>query len=73
LSLRAGWKINYSGTKDDQIGDRPRVLNTIEGFSYGAGLNVNVSKMNVQVDYSMTQMDILDNVHRISVRVGQLQ
>jgi hypothetical protein len=73
LSLRAGWKLNYSGTEVDQIGDRPAVPNTIENLSFGAGLNVNVSNMNVQVDYSMTQMDILDNVHRISVRVGALK
>jgi hypothetical protein len=74
LSLRAGWKVNYSGTESDLIGDRPlhrtSVSNTIENLSLGAGINVNVSNMNLQVDYSMTHMDILDNVHRISVRFG---
>ncbi len=70
ISFRTGWKLNYSGTEADQVGERPAVSNTIEGLSFGTGLNVNVSNMNLQVDYSMTQMDILDNVHRISVRFG---
>ncbi len=70
LSFRGGYKLNYSGTQTDQGADRPSVDNTIEGFSLGAGLNVNVSNMNVKVDYTMTMMDILDNVHRISVHFG---
>jgi hypothetical protein len=70
ISLRAGYKLNFSGTKDEQTEDRPSVFNTIEGFSFGAGVNVDVSNMNLQIDYSMTQMEILDNVHRISVRFG---
>jgi hypothetical protein len=70
VSFRAGWKLNYSGTEADQIGDRPAVSNTIEGLSFGAGVHVPVSNMNLQIDYSMTQMDVLDSVHRLSVRFG---
>lgn len=70
ISFRGGYRFNYSGTKTDQSGERLSVDNTIEGFSLGAGLNATVSNINVRVDYTMTVMDILDNVHRISVHFG---
>lgn len=70
ISVRGGYKLNYSGTKIDSTSTRGEIKSTIEGVSLGAGLNVDVTGYNIKVDYAFTKMDLFDNVHRVSVRFG---
>ncbi len=73
VSIRGGWKFNYSGVDDTkrnefdgEIIDVPR---TEEGFSLGGGLNIPLGKRNVIVDYAYTDFGILDSVNRFSILV----
>jgi hypothetical protein len=70
LFLRAGYKFNYSGTDDGGSARRDAVNTTIEGLSLGAGLQYEVSGYDVAIDYAYTQMDLLDAVHRFTLRFG---
>jgi len=70
LFLRGGYKFNYSGVEDDATLTRPAVQTSIEGFSLGGGIQYDMSGNQIGVDYAFTQMDLLDNVHRFSLRVG---
>lgn len=70
FSLRFGYKINYSGTKDKGTSWRGPIATTIEGFSAGVGARLDIGNYDVQFDYAFTQMDLLDNVHRITVSFG---
>ena len=70
LFLRGGYKFNYSGNEDSATAERPAVRTTIEGFSLGGGVQYLVSDYELAIDYAFTQMDLLNNVHRISLRVG---
>ena len=54
IAGRIGWKAGYSGAED-------------EGLSAGAGVKFSQGNLKVGLDYSFTQFDLLDNVHRISV------
>ena len=71
LFLRTGYKLGYSGTQDDGTSFRDPIDTTIEGLSLGAGLLVDVGGNAFAVDYAFTQMELLDAVHRFSVRVGR--
>ena len=52
IALRTGYKLNYD----------------VEGFTFGAGLNADVSGARLGVDYSYGGMgDFLDAVHRITI------
>jgi opacity protein-like surface antigen len=68
--VRAGYKFNYSGTKDKGTSWRGPVETTIEGFSVGVGAKLGISDYSVSFDYAFTQMKLLDNVHRITVGFG---
>ena len=70
ISVRGGYKFNYSGTDDGGTSSRAAINTTIEGFSAGVGFNTSVAGYNVRLDYAYTQMDILDAAHRITVAVG---
>jgi hypothetical protein len=70
VSVRGGYKLNYSGVTSDTTSTRGKIKATIEGVSLGAGLNFDVSAYNIKVDYAFTKMDLFDNVHRITVRFG---
>lgn len=70
IFLRGGYKFNYSGTTDGGTSLRPAVDTTIEGISFGASIQYNISGYNVGVDYTYTQMDLLKNVNRISLRIN---
>jgi hypothetical protein len=70
ISVRGGWKLNYSGTDDGGTSSRSAINSTIEGLSLGAGVKTNVEGYEVGVDYSFTKMDLLSAAHRISVSVG---
>ncbi len=68
LFIRGGYKFNYSGSKDDGRITRNPTNTTIEGGSVGGGVKLTFSDYVVSVDYTFTQMDILDNVHRITIQ-----
>lgn len=70
LFLRGGYKFNYSGVSDGGTSERDPVKTTIEGFTLGGGIQYGVSGYDLAIDYAFTQMDLLDNTHRISLRVG---
>jgi hypothetical protein len=75
FSVRAGYKLNYSGTNEaiPSTSAKARAGNintTIEGISAGAGLKTTLAGYTVGIDYSYTQMDLLDAAHRITVAIG---
>jgi len=62
LSVRGGYKFNYSG-----IRDRRGYKLTDEGYSAGIGLIVPTPWVNLRLDYAFTNFEIFDNVHRFTV------
>jgi len=70
LSIRGGYKFNYSGTEDDGTKFRPKLSTTLEGASFGAGVKVPVKDYDIRIDYAFTSMDLYDGVHRISLSFG---
>lgn len=68
--LRGGYKFNYSGVEDEGTAERAAIQTTIEGFSLGGGIQYGLSGYDVAIDYAFTQMDLLNDVHRISLRIG---
>jgi len=70
LSIRGGYKFNYSGTEDEGTRQRPKLSTTLEGASFGAGVKVPVSGYDIRVDYAFTTMDLYDGVHRVSLSFG---
>jgi hypothetical protein len=70
LSVRGGWKFNYTGAEDDGTSTRAPIKQSIEGLSVGGGLRVDFSGYDLRFDYAMTSMDLLDSVHRITLTVG---
>ena len=70
ISVRGGYKLNYSGADDGGSTFRDAIKTTIEGFSAGAGFNTTVADYGVRVDYSYTSMDILDAAHRVTLSVS---
>lgn len=71
LFLRGGYKFNYSGSKDDGTSNREPIATSIEGVSLGGGIQYEISGYGVAIDYAFTQMDLLDNVHRLTLRIGR--
>jgi len=70
ISLRGGYKFNYSGTQSASTSTRAAINTTIERYSLGAGLNVDAYGYKVAIDYAFTKMDLFDDAHRVSVRFG---
>jgi hypothetical protein len=70
LSVRGGYKVGYSGAQDDGTSTRAAIKQSIEGLSIGGGVRVEMSGYVVHFDYAMTQMDILDAVHRVTLSIG---
>lgn len=70
LFLRGGYKFNYSGREDDGTTNRDPIATSIEGASFGGGIQYEISGYGVGIDYAFTQMDLLDNVHRFTLRIG---
>jgi len=70
ISVRGGWKLNYTGASDDGTTTRASIKQSIEGLSLGGGIKVAMQDYVVRVDYAFTKMDLLDNVHRVSLRLG---
>ena len=71
LFLRAGYKFNYSGISDDGTSERDAIDTSIEGISLGGGIQYDLSGMVIGIDYAFTQMELLNNVNRISLRVSR--
>jgi len=69
LFLRTGYKLNYSGTNDGGNSLRNAVDTSVEGLSFGGGIQHTLSGYNIAVDYAYTQMDLLDNTHRITLKI----
>ena len=67
FDVRAGYKFNYSDTKDAGNSLRAPIQTSIEGLSAGIGANVNLADYNLRFDYSFTQMSILNDVHRFTL------
>ena len=70
LFLRGGYKFNYSGTDDGGTDARQAVETTIENFSLGGGLQYEVGDKPLAIDYAFTSMELLNDVHRVTLRVG---
>lgn len=71
LFLRGGYKLNYAFADDGGTSSRDAIDTTIEKYSFGAGVQYEVSDMHVGVDYAFTGMELFDNVHQITLRVGR--
>ncbi|MBM4159998.1 MAG: PorV/PorQ family protein [Ignavibacteria bacterium] len=70
LSIRGGWKFNYTGAEDEGRSTRAPIKQSIEGLSVGGGVHVEMGGYDLRFDYAMTSMDILDSVHRVTLTVG---
>lgn len=70
LFLRGGYKFNYSGVTDGGTADREPISATVEGVSLGGGLQYPVSNVVLAIDYAFTQMDLLNNTHRFTLKIG---
>jgi hypothetical protein len=70
LSVRGGYKVGYTGAQDDGTSTRAAIKQSIEGLSVGGGVRVEMSGYVVHFDYAMTQMEILDAVHRVTLSIG---
>lgn len=70
LSLRAGYKLNYSDTQDPGRTNRNPIETSIEGWSVGGGVHTTWRDYDVRIDYAFTDMKILKDVHRFSIRFG---
>lgn len=70
LFLRGGYRLNYAGAEDDGTSLRDPIDTSIEGASLGGGIQYEISGYAVAIDYAFTQMDLLNNVHRFSLRLG---
>jgi len=54
LFLRGGYKFNYDTQK----------------YTVGAGINMQIGRRIISIDYAFVDMDVLDSTHRISVTLG---
>lgn len=70
LALRAGYKLNYSDIEDPGRTNRNPIQTSIEGWSVGGGVHTTWSDYDVRIDYAFTDMKILKDVHRFSIRLG---
>jgi hypothetical protein len=70
ISLRGGYKFNYSGTTETPFLGSSAVDNTIEGLSAGAGIHTTYDDYTINIDYSYTKMQLLDNAHRFTIAIG---
>jgi hypothetical protein len=70
VSVRGGYKFNYTGTDETPGFGKSAVNTTIEGFSAGAGFKTTLNDWAIGLDYSYTQMDLLDAAHRITLTIG---
>lgn len=70
VSVRGGYKFNYSGVDDGGSSLAPAVKTSVEGFTVGAGFMTGFTDYNIHLDYAYTKMDIVKSVHRFTLSVG---
>jgi hypothetical protein len=70
LFLRGGYKFNYSGTNDGGNVERDPIDTTIEQFSLGGGVQYVLQDRPFGIDYAFTKMELLNDVHRVTLRIG---
>ena len=70
LSLRGGYKFNYSGTDEVTSTGGTAINSTIEGITAGAGVHTTMSGYGISFDYAYTHMDLLDAAHRFTLTIG---
>lgn len=70
IALRGGYKFNYIHTNDGGTSSRAPLGNTIEGLSLGAGVQTTFQDYGIGIDYAFSKMDLLDSVHRFTVRIS---
>ena len=70
IAFRGGYKFNYSGTSESPSLGSGEIDNTIEGLSLGAGIHTSFEDYRINVDYSYTKMQLLDNAHRFTVSIS---
>ncbi|MEW6510963.1 MAG: PorV/PorQ family protein [Bacteroidota bacterium] len=70
ISVRGGYKFNYSGVDDGGNSFSPAIKTTVESFTAGAGFMTKLSDYSIRVDYAFTKMDLVDSVHRITLSLG---
>ena len=71
LFIRGGYRFNYAGAEDDGTSLRDPIATSIEGVSLGGGIQYAVGGMTVAIDYAYTQMELLDSVHRFTLKVSR--
>lgn len=69
LFLRGGYKFGFTGSEDDGTSLRASVPFTTEAYSLGGGIQYRVSGYDLAVDYAFTQMQVVDDVHRLTLRL----
>ncbi|PSO44532.1 hypothetical protein BRC21_01240 [Candidatus Saccharibacteria bacterium SW_7_54_9] len=69
LFLRGGYKFNYSASEDDGTTARGPVETSIENFNVGAGIQQNISDVNLKIDYAYGDVDLLEGTHRITLNI----
>jgi hypothetical protein len=70
ISVRAGYKLNYSDVQDPGRTNRNPIQTSIEGWSMGGGIHTTWSDLDLRVDYAFTDMKLLPDVHRFSIHFG---
>jgi hypothetical protein len=70
LFLRGGYKFNYSGAADSGTASRDPIDTSVENYSLGGGIQYVIQDKPVAIDYAFTSMDLFENVHRVSLRIG---
>ncbi len=67
VSVRGGYKFNYSGVDDGGNSFADAINTSVEGFTLGAGFKTKFSDYGIGVDYAFTKMDLVDAVHRVTL------
>jgi len=70
LFLRAGYKFGFAnGAENDSTTIRQATRYSAENFSVGGGLQYRVSGYDLALDYAYTNMEFVNDVHRITLRL----
>jgi hypothetical protein len=70
LTVRGGYKLNYSDVEDAGRTDRNPIQTSIEGWSVGGGVHMDLEDLHLRIDYAFTDMKILTDVHRFSFNIS---
>jgi hypothetical protein len=70
ISVRGGYKFNYSGVDDGGSSFAKPINTTVEGYTLGAGFQTKLSDYGIRLDYAYTKMDIVNAVHRFTLTLS---